>query len=726
MCNSSDGSFNMNSLDYTGLVNNGVWGPSVATFLENHDFDRIGWNDSIDVGHNPVYNDKDLGYAYMMFSEGRPSVFYKDYFEYGYKGKIDTLIWIRQNFLGGGTTKRSGLNPYYIREDGDQNQGFLSDDIYVARRDGYQSQPGGYIVINDNASQWIDVWVDTEYAEGTVLRDYTGTDADKIVVGPSQQGGKNRVKLWAPPRGYSLYVPDTTMTLNHPPVLKEVPDQVVYTGQSFEFDIEYNDANSDSELQFSLTGSPAWLSVDAGKLQGTPAFDDTTESEVVVTITDSQNASASDTFNIAVYYNTSPVLDTIPNLKVEAAKRFEYQSTFNDAQDDELTFSYAVAPQWLKIGEHTGLISGTPAIEDTGYYSVTLQASDGKGGIVSDSFFVEVVENLDTLIATYGKPVIDGTVHQNPDDWLNEWLVYADSDTDSYWNPKTPIPDNELYNIYATWDADSLYLGIDYILDDNFNTLMIYIDNGLAEGRTNFNSESGYVGDYAKNFRFPDTADIEYFVACYYDDDPVFFKVDSNYSIEMSDEFNGIRGSAGKDLEAAIAWDDLYGLGSGLVPNGIELKFVTLVAGGEDYGAGDSAPDNPDTDGDEGPDSLKNLITLKIDEDGDGIPDPTLLISSVKEYAIAGGIPQEYGLTQNYPNPFNPSTIIEYSIPAAGSVDLKVYDILGREVAVLVNGIKNAGTYRVTFDAGKLSSGIYFYRVTSGDYSDVKKMILLK
>lgn len=89
-------------------------------------------------------------------------------------------------------------------------------------------------------------------------------------------------------------------------------------------------------------------------------------------------------------------------------------------------------------------------------------------------------------------------------------------------------------------------------------------------------------------------------------------------------------------------------------------------------------------------------------------------------------IPSEYVLYQNYPNPFNPATTIEYSIKSAGFVSLKVYDLLGKEVALLVNDYKEAGYYSVKFDASELSSGIYFYTLTSGNFKDTKKIILLK
>ncbi len=85
-----------------------------------------------------------------------------------------------------------------------------------------------------------------------------------------------------------------------------------------------------------------------------------------------------------------------------------------------------------------------------------------------------------------------------------------------------------------------------------------------------------------------------------------------------------------------------------------------------------------------------------------------------------------YTLQQNYPNPFNPSTTISYSLPKAGFVQLKVYDLLGREVAVLVNKEQIKGNYKINFNASNLTSGIYFYKLQSGIFSDTKKLILLR
>ena len=95
-------------------------------------------------------------------------------------------------------------------------------------------------------------------------------------------------------------------------------------------------------------------------------------------------------------------------------------------------------------------------------------------------------------------------------------------------------------------------------------------------------------------------------------------------------------------------------------------------------------------------------------------------------------MPMEYALEQNYPNPFNPTTIIEYSVPnvvtrRGVSVQLKIYDMLGNEVATLVNEQKSAGSYKVNFDASNLASGVYLYRLkTSSGLIMTKKLMLIK
>jgi hypothetical protein len=103
---------------------------------------------------------------------------------------------------------------------------------------------------------------------------------------------------------------------------------------------------------------------------------------------------------------------------------------------------------------------------------------------------------------------------------------------------------------------------------------------------------------------------------------------------------------------------------------------------------------------------------------------PFDIINGVEEFDA--GVPKAYALAQNYPNPFNPSTRIRYSIPEAGRVSLKVFNIIGQEVATLVNQEQTAGNYVALFESTKLPSGVYFYRLEAGSFRQVHKMVLMK
>lgn len=112
--------------------------------------------------------------------------------------------------------------------------------------------------------------------------------------------------------------------------------------------------------------------------------------------------------------------------------------------------------------------------------------------------------------------------------------------------------------------------------------------------------------------------------------------------------------------------------------------------------------------------------------------DPNSLFSPGQDAPVVSGIereetiPQSYQLSQNYPNPFNPTTVISFSIPRGEMVSLKIYDVLGSEVATLINGELPAGNYKFNWSASSLASGMYIYKLTTSGYSNVKKMMLLK
>jgi hypothetical protein len=120
---------------------------------------------------------------------------------------------------------------------------------------------------------------------------------------------------------------------------------------------------------------------------------------------------------------------------------------------------------------------------------------------------------------------------------------------------------------------------------------------------------------------------------------------------------------------------------------------------------------------------------LSVDANGDGIPESTLAVNRVMVSVGSewtGEMPIEMALFQNFPNPFNPRTVIGYQLYAASNVHLVVFDILGREVAILVDQKMGPGKYEVQFDGSGLSSGVYFYRMQAGDFVQTRTLLLLK
>ena len=121
------------------------------------------------------------------------------------------------------------------------------------------------------------------------------------------------------------------------------------------------------------------------------------------------------------------------------------------------------------------------------------------------------------------------------------------------------------------------------------------------------------------------------------------------------------------------------------------------------------------------------LITVNLSAtEGEAVSAVGTLSSITTDVKSDNILPLEYKLEQNHPNPFNPTTTISYSIPMQGNVIIKVYDIRGNEIKILVNETQAAGSYNISFDASNLSSGLYFYSIRSGNFTSTKKMMLLK
>ncbi|MHB9041373.1 MAG: T9SS type A sorting domain-containing protein, partial [Melioribacteraceae bacterium] len=122
-------------------------------------------------------------------------------------------------------------------------------------------------------------------------------------------------------------------------------------------------------------------------------------------------------------------------------------------------------------------------------------------------------------------------------------------------------------------------------------------------------------------------------------------------------------------------------------------------------------------------DELNNIVSFSSSTASGFVALTSSEVTTVENDQI---VPTEFALDQNYPNPFNPSTTISYKLSSNGNVSLKIYDVLGNQVATLITGYQNAGSYKINFDASALASGIYFYKLQTSNLIQVKKMMLLK
>jgi hypothetical protein len=209
-----------------------------------------------------------------------------------------------------------------------------------------------------------------------------------------------------------------------------------------------------------------------------------------------------------------------------------------------------------------------------------------------------------------------------------------------------------------------------------------------------------------------------------------FFKV-SNGSTPiwsytgLGDEVSCVSFSKNGKILAATSWGDLSNTNNNLVifktPHLTNVPIYALTLMGSPYVCGVS---------NDGTTVIAGGKKVHARLMGSGGTYYNIFVDTAEEASnvgnISGNIPKEYKLEQNYPNPFNPSTNIRYQITNNGFVTLKVFDILGKEVAILVNDYKKAGYYEVQFNSYQLPSGVYFYKLQANNFFDTKKFILIK
>jgi len=345
----------------------------------------------------------------------------------------------------------------------------------------------------------------------------------------------------------------------------------------------------------------------------------------------------------------------------------------------------------------------------------------------------EQVTNEDDIRVIYGadtKITIDG--YFDTTEWAPYTLIVDDPDDDSGWHPPEQPLMNELYEIYVDTDAEFLYVGINGQVQSNSWILYLDTDPDGPGGEIDLTAIDAWERGTtftASGFR----ADFQY--GCYqhqggFDSDS-FFSIDSPTTttaladsiISAFDSFHDHGTDGGSEM--AIPWHVLYGLAPGQVPPNAELSLVCSICWDPEPDGelgGDSAPSNTSAS----LPVIDKVYTITIDHDGDGLPDEGATGVSEDTAVRASRI------LGNRPNPFNPTTEIAFVVAGdAKETTLAIYDLAGRRVATLADGLIEGGEHRTVWDgrdAGgeRLASGVYFARLTVGEDADVAKLIMLK
>ncbi|MFA5832783.1 MAG: T9SS type A sorting domain-containing protein [Bacteroidota bacterium] len=290
---------------------------------------------------------------------------------------------------------------------------------------------------------------------------------------------------------------------------------------------------------------------------------------------------------------------------------------------------------------------------------------------------------------------------------------------------------NDGVKFYLTWDNVNLYVAWKGGTSGHQRILWIDTDpKGVPTSGTGLDSLSPYGGVNAK---LPFTANFFVnFESATVDRSYKFNAISSIWVKVSNNAFTRTISVDGSEYEAKIPWDSLGGRpsrmyflsyineksGSGFVPGNTD---------GYIYGGAPTTVTSGDFDG--------NNFTMTIDAANTWFA--ATIASGVAPFSKQGAllrvdehagqtIPLTYSIEQNYPNPFNPTTNFQYSLAQEGLISLKIYDLVGHEIATLVNEVKQPGIYYATWNAAGLSSGIYFYKMQTKEFISTKKMILIK
>lgn len=473
------------------------------------------------------------------------------------------------------------------------------------------------------------------------------------------------------------------------PAFTSAGAQTVTEGVELTFNVSADDPDVGQTATLAVVSKPAGSEVtidgQMATFTWTPAFTDSGAHKLILSATDG-NSTAYDTTSITVTnVNQAPVFTAeLPDTQA-VAEGVEFTHTYvvtDEADNTALYYTILTGPAGATLDISTGAFVWTPAFETNGTFeTLTVVVFD------ADSAASDTTTSVLRITKTNRAPVISQINTLSIDEGATGTVTYTATDPDS---------------------ADALTFSLSNTAGDTTNYGASITTAGV------FSWSPGYTQAGTYNFIVtvtdngaPNLSDSDTLVVTVVNQNaaPEFTSVLENQTIVF-----------GGTITATYQATDLDGDALTYSFNGESPEGATLNATTGEFSWTPVANQ-----------TAIYLIKIKV---SDGTAEATtqaeITVTGVVGVDDVAALPTEFTLEQNYPNPFNPTTVIKFGLPEQSNVTLKVYNLLGQEVATLLNTVKAAGWHEVNFNAASLSTGLYIYRIEAKDFVSIKKMMLVK